>query len=89
MMDGVLGVPEEERAHVIIEPDRAAAIDLAIARAGFGDVVVVAARATSKVSMSAIRFSRSTTGRWWPTRSSDGGTGPGAEARMESREATS
>ncbi|GIH74167.1 UDP-N-acetylmuramoyl-L-alanyl-D-glutamate--2,6-diaminopimelate ligase [Planobispora longispora] len=44
MMDGVLGVPEEERAHVIIEPDRAAAIDLAIARAGFGDVVVVAGK---------------------------------------------
>ncbi|MFC4059883.1 UDP-N-acetylmuramoyl-L-alanyl-D-glutamate--2,6-diaminopimelate ligase [Planomonospora corallina] len=44
MMDGVLGVPEEERAHVIIEPDRAAAIDLAIARAGSGDVVVVAGK---------------------------------------------
>ncbi|GGS53986.1 UDP-N-acetylmuramoyl-L-alanyl-D-glutamate--2,6-diaminopimelate ligase [Planobispora rosea] len=44
MMDGVLGVPEEERAHVIIEPDRAAAIDLAITRAGFGDVVVVAGK---------------------------------------------
>ncbi|MBG0829512.1 UDP-N-acetylmuramoyl-L-alanyl-D-glutamate--2,6-diaminopimelate ligase [Planomonospora sp. ID67723] len=44
MMDGVLGVPEEERAHVIIEPDRAAAIDLAIGRAGFGDVVVVAGK---------------------------------------------
>ncbi|GGL20422.1 UDP-N-acetylmuramoyl-L-alanyl-D-glutamate--2,6-diaminopimelate ligase [Planomonospora parontospora] len=44
MMDGVLGVPEEERAHVIIEPDRAAAIELAIGRAGSGDVVVVAGK---------------------------------------------
>ncbi|MFC6579871.1 UDP-N-acetylmuramoyl-L-alanyl-D-glutamate--2,6-diaminopimelate ligase [Planomonospora parontospora] len=44
MMDGVLGVPEEERAHVIIEPDRAAAIGLAIGRAGSGDVVVVAGK---------------------------------------------
>ncbi|MFD1497116.1 UDP-N-acetylmuramoyl-L-alanyl-D-glutamate--2,6-diaminopimelate ligase [Streptosporangium lutulentum] len=44
MMDGVLSVPQEGRAHVIIEPDRAAAIDLAISRAGFGDVVVVAGK---------------------------------------------
>jgi UDP-N-acetylmuramoyl-L-alanyl-D-glutamate--2,6-diaminopimelate ligase len=44
MMDGVLSVPQDGRAHVIIEPDRAAAIDLAIGRAGFGDVVVVAGK---------------------------------------------
>ncbi|MFI6794365.1 UDP-N-acetylmuramoyl-L-alanyl-D-glutamate--2,6-diaminopimelate ligase [Streptosporangium canum] len=44
MMNGVLGVSQDERAHVIIEPDRAAAIDLAISRAGFGDVVVVAGK---------------------------------------------
>lgn len=44
MMDGVLGVPRDERAHVIIEPDRAAAIGLAIDRAGAGDVVVVAGK---------------------------------------------
>ncbi|MFI6510778.1 UDP-N-acetylmuramoyl-L-alanyl-D-glutamate--2,6-diaminopimelate ligase [Streptosporangium sp. NPDC050855] len=44
MMDGVLGVPRDGRAHVIIEPDRAAAIDLAVGRAGFGDVVVVAGK---------------------------------------------
>ncbi|WP_326828432.1 UDP-N-acetylmuramoyl-L-alanyl-D-glutamate--2,6-diaminopimelate ligase [Streptosporangium sp. NBC_01810] len=44
MMDGVLGVSQDGRAHVIIEPDRAAAIDLAIGRAGFGDVVVVAGK---------------------------------------------
>ncbi|MFD8525915.1 UDP-N-acetylmuramoyl-L-alanyl-D-glutamate--2,6-diaminopimelate ligase [Streptosporangium canum] len=44
MMNGVLGVSQDERAHVIIEPDRAAAVDLAISRAGFGDVVVVAGK---------------------------------------------
>ncbi|WP_436756927.1 UDP-N-acetylmuramoyl-L-alanyl-D-glutamate--2,6-diaminopimelate ligase [Streptosporangium sp. V21-05] len=44
MMDGVLGVSQDGRAHVIIEPDRAAAIDLAIGRAGLGDVVVVAGK---------------------------------------------
>lgn len=44
MMDGVLGVSQDGRAHVIIEPDRAAAIDLAIGRAGPGDVVVVAGK---------------------------------------------
>ncbi|MFB9711642.1 UDP-N-acetylmuramoyl-L-alanyl-D-glutamate--2,6-diaminopimelate ligase [Streptosporangium nondiastaticum] len=44
MVDGILGVSPEERAHVIIEPDRAAAIDLAIGRAGPGDVVVVAGK---------------------------------------------
>ncbi|MER5321369.1 UDP-N-acetylmuramoyl-L-alanyl-D-glutamate--2,6-diaminopimelate ligase [Streptosporangium roseum] len=44
MMNGALGVSHDERAHVIIEPDRAAAIDLAISRAGFGDVVVVAGK---------------------------------------------
>ncbi|MEV7007693.1 UDP-N-acetylmuramoyl-L-alanyl-D-glutamate--2,6-diaminopimelate ligase [Streptosporangium sp. NPDC051022] len=44
MMDGVLAVSPDERAHVIIEPDRAAAIELAIDRAGAGDVVVVAGK---------------------------------------------
>ncbi|GAA3418893.1 hypothetical protein GCM10018952_56270 [Streptosporangium vulgare] len=44
MMDGVLGVSQDGRAHVIIEPDRAAAIDLAVGRAGPGDVVVVAGK---------------------------------------------
>ncbi|WP_406319788.1 UDP-N-acetylmuramoyl-L-alanyl-D-glutamate--2,6-diaminopimelate ligase [Streptosporangium sp. NBC_01639] len=44
MMNGVLGVSQHERAHVIIEPDRAAAIDLAIGRAGPGDIVVVAGK---------------------------------------------
>ncbi|TDD30354.1 UDP-N-acetylmuramoyl-L-alanyl-D-glutamate--2,6-diaminopimelate ligase [Nonomuraea terrae] len=44
MMEGALRVPQHDRAHVIIEPDRAAAIGLAIARAGRGDVVVVAGK---------------------------------------------
>ncbi|MER6947857.1 UDP-N-acetylmuramoyl-L-alanyl-D-glutamate--2,6-diaminopimelate ligase [Nonomuraea sp. NPDC000554] len=44
MMDGALRVPQHDRAHVIIEPDRAAAIDLAVGRAERGDVIVVAGK---------------------------------------------
>jgi len=44
MLQGVLGVPQGERARVIIEPDRAAAIDLAVSMAGKGDVVLVAGK---------------------------------------------
>jgi UDP-N-acetylmuramoyl-L-alanyl-D-glutamate--2,6-diaminopimelate ligase len=44
MLQGVLGVPREERARVIVEPDRAAAIGLAVSMAGKGDVVVVAGK---------------------------------------------
>ncbi|MCW2882061.1 MAG: UDP-N-acetylmuramyl-tripeptide synthetase [Sphaerisporangium sp.] len=44
MIEGVLRVPGHERAHVIMEPDRAAAIDLAIGRARPGDVVIVAGK---------------------------------------------
>ncbi len=44
MLEGALCVPPHERAHVIMEPDRAAAIDLAIGRARPGDVVVVAGK---------------------------------------------
>jgi UDP-N-acetylmuramoyl-L-alanyl-D-glutamate--2,6-diaminopimelate ligase len=44
MLEGVLNVPVGERAHVIVEPDRAAAVDLAISRAAPGDVVVVAGK---------------------------------------------
>jgi len=44
MLDGALAVPAQDRAHVIIEPDRAAAIGLAIQRAGKGDVVLVAGK---------------------------------------------
>ncbi len=44
MLHGVLGVPRGERARLIIEPDRAAAIDLAAAMAGKGDVLLVAGK---------------------------------------------
>jgi UDP-N-acetylmuramoyl-L-alanyl-D-glutamate--2,6-diaminopimelate ligase len=44
MLGGAVGVPSGERAHVIMEPDRGAAIDLAIAGAGKGDVVVIAGK---------------------------------------------
>jgi UDP-N-acetylmuramoyl-L-alanyl-D-glutamate--2,6-diaminopimelate ligase len=44
MLHGVIGVPHGERARLIIEPDRAAAIDLAVAMAGKGDVVLVAGK---------------------------------------------
>jgi UDP-N-acetylmuramoyl-L-alanyl-D-glutamate--2,6-diaminopimelate ligase len=44
MLDGVLSVPQEERARVILEPDRAAAIAQAVALASPGDVVVVAGK---------------------------------------------
>lgn len=44
MVGGVLTVPESERAHVIVEPDRADAIARAIAEARTGDVVLVAGK---------------------------------------------
>jgi UDP-N-acetylmuramoyl-L-alanyl-D-glutamate--2,6-diaminopimelate ligase len=44
MLHGVLGVPQGERGRLIIEPDRAAAIDLAAAMAGKGDVLLVAGK---------------------------------------------
>ncbi len=44
MLQGVLGVPQGQRARVIIEPDRAAAIDEAVGLAGKGDVVLVAGK---------------------------------------------
>ena len=44
MLDGVLSVPQEERARVIIEPDRAAAIAQAVSLAASGDVIVVAGK---------------------------------------------
>jgi UDP-N-acetylmuramoyl-L-alanyl-D-glutamate--2,6-diaminopimelate ligase len=44
MLGGALTVPASQRAHVIIEPDRAAAIGLAIAAAGKGDVVLIAGK---------------------------------------------
>ncbi|GLZ10601.1 UDP-N-acetylmuramoyl-L-alanyl-D-glutamate--2,6-diaminopimelate ligase [Actinomadura sp. NBRC 104425] len=44
MVEGGLKVPQERRAHVVVEPDRAAAIELAVARARRGDVLVVAGK---------------------------------------------
>ena len=44
MLHGVLGVHEGARARVIVEPDRAAAIGLAVGLAGKGDVVLVAGK---------------------------------------------
>jgi len=44
MLAGVLTVPERQRARIIVEPDRAAAIGLAVAMAGKEDVIVVAGK---------------------------------------------
>jgi len=44
MLAGAAGVPAPQRAHVIVEPDRSAAISLAIASAGKGDVVLIAGK---------------------------------------------
>jgi UDP-N-acetylmuramoyl-L-alanyl-D-glutamate--2,6-diaminopimelate ligase len=44
MLDGVLSVPQAERARVIVEPDRAAAIWQAVCLAAPGDVIVVAGK---------------------------------------------
>jgi len=44
MLDGAIGVPPSRRAHVIVEPDRAAAIGLAVSSAAKGDVILVAGK---------------------------------------------
>jgi UDP-N-acetylmuramoyl-L-alanyl-D-glutamate--2,6-diaminopimelate ligase len=44
MLAGALTVPAHRRAHVIIEPDRSAAIGLAVTGAGKGDVVLIAGK---------------------------------------------
>ncbi|WP_018657263.1 UDP-N-acetylmuramoyl-L-alanyl-D-glutamate--2,6-diaminopimelate ligase [Actinomadura flavalba] len=44
MVEGGLKVPQPERAHIVVEPDRAAAVELAIGRARRGDVIVVAGK---------------------------------------------
>jgi UDP-N-acetylmuramoyl-L-alanyl-D-glutamate--2,6-diaminopimelate ligase len=44
MLEGVRTVGPDERARIIVEPDRAAAIGLAVAMADKGDVVVVAGK---------------------------------------------
>ncbi len=44
MLDGALSVPQADRAHVVVEPDRAVAIGLAIGGAAKGDVVLIAGK---------------------------------------------
>ena len=44
MLDGVLSVPQADRARMIVEPDRAAAIWQAVSLAAPGDVIVVAGK---------------------------------------------
>ena len=44
MLDGAVGVPATERGHVIVEPDRAAAVAVAVAHARPGDIVLVAGK---------------------------------------------
>ncbi len=44
MLDGALTVPADRRGHVVVEPDRAAAIAGAVARARPGDIVLVAGK---------------------------------------------
>jgi UDP-N-acetylmuramoyl-L-alanyl-D-glutamate--2,6-diaminopimelate ligase len=44
MLEGALSVPQQDRAHVVIEPDRATAIAMAIDGAGKGDVVLIAGK---------------------------------------------
>ncbi|MGO8959797.1 MAG: UDP-N-acetylmuramoyl-L-alanyl-D-glutamate--2,6-diaminopimelate ligase [Streptosporangiaceae bacterium] len=44
MLAGALEVPQQQRARVIIEPDRGAAISLAIGSAGKGDVILIAGK---------------------------------------------
>ncbi len=44
MLAGTLSVLPKDRAHVIVEPDRAAAIGMAIGGAAKGDVVLIAGK---------------------------------------------
>jgi UDP-N-acetylmuramoyl-L-alanyl-D-glutamate--2,6-diaminopimelate ligase len=44
MLAGTLSVPPRDRAHVIVEPDRAAAIAMAVEGAAKGDVVLIAGK---------------------------------------------
>ncbi len=44
MLAGAIEIPQQQRAHVVVQPDRAAAIGLAIESAGKGDVVLIAGK---------------------------------------------
>ncbi len=44
MLAGAVSVPAEQRGHVIVEPDRAAAVAAAVAQARPGDIVLVAGK---------------------------------------------
>jgi UDP-N-acetylmuramoyl-L-alanyl-D-glutamate--2,6-diaminopimelate ligase len=44
MLAGVLSVPPRDRAHIVVEPDRAAAIRLAVEGAAKGDVILIAGK---------------------------------------------
>ncbi len=44
MLAGAIEVPQRERAQVVVQPDRAAAIGMAMAGAGKGDVVLIAGK---------------------------------------------
>jgi len=44
MLEGTLSVPPRDRAHVIVEPDRAEAIGMAIGGAAKGDLVLIAGK---------------------------------------------
>src|SRR5215469_3389424 len=44
MLAGAIEVPQVDRAQVVVQPDRAAAIDLAIGSAGKGDLVLIAGK---------------------------------------------
>jgi UDP-N-acetylmuramoyl-L-alanyl-D-glutamate--2,6-diaminopimelate ligase len=44
MLEGVISVAERQRARIIVEPDRGAAINLAVAMADKGDVLVIAGK---------------------------------------------
>ncbi|WP_046470820.1 UDP-N-acetylmuramoyl-L-alanyl-D-glutamate--2,6-diaminopimelate ligase [Allosalinactinospora lopnorensis] len=44
MLDGVVKVPVDQRARIAVEPDRAAAIQMAVERARTGDILVVAGK---------------------------------------------
>lgn len=44
MLAGAIEVPRDQRARIVVEPDRAAAIEMAVRGAGKGDVVLIAGK---------------------------------------------